>query len=108
MAVFTDKVDVDEKISLYEYGVIRNPLNGKTVLCTNSADYLYGDANPKVVVEYVSKEDVEEALEDVDDSFFEFIDSDREYELNYLDNDDLAGLISTLNNWNGYFINTYW
>jgi hypothetical protein len=104
MTVFTDKVDVDGKISLYEYGVIRNPKTNKTVICLNAVnDYFYEGIVPKVKVTYISYDDVSEALEEVDDEFYAFIGSTKEIEYNELNNDYLTGIILALNMWNGYF-----
>jgi hypothetical protein len=103
MTVSTDKVDVDEKISLYEYGVIRNPKTGKTVLCTNTNDYLYEGAKPKVKVMYISLDDVFEKLNEVDIGFYSWIGSSKIQVMLSIAYNNLAIYINMLNNWNGSF-----
>jgi hypothetical protein len=81
-------MDVSTKISLYEYGIIRNPENDKCVFCTNlhELDVSFGDilnrAKPRIRVERISFDDVKEALEDVEHEFFEFIGFDRNFRCN--------------------------
>ena len=108
MTVFTDKVDVDEKISLYEYGVIRDPLTGKTILCTNTSDYLWDGNKPKIQVQYIDFIDVLEALQEVDDHYFDYIGSTRENEINDLHGRYLADHIAALNNWGSIFSDEIW
>jgi hypothetical protein len=105
MTVFTDKLDISSQISLYEYGVIRNPKTNKCVICTN-----WGDLNlpewtvkPKVRVVYIDLDEVEGALLDINDGFFDFIGSTRSKELKVLNNENLAYHIFSLNQWEGYF-----
>jgi hypothetical protein len=110
MRVFTDRIDYNTKISLYEYKIIRNPKTDKCVICTNTyeLDTSFGDMmddspKPKVRVEYISFDDVHEALEDVDDGYFDFIGSTRKKELELLDNDYLTQHIFSINQYDGYF-----
>ncbi len=107
MTVFTDKIDVNEKISLYEYGFIRNPMTGKTVICSNLADHLYNGAKPKVRIQYISFDDVYEYLEDENDSFYEYLSNSKEQVLRELDNDNLVPLIYALNQYGGVY-EQYW
>ena len=107
MTVFTDKIDVNEKISLYEYGFIRNPKTGKTVICSNLGNYLYGKAKPKVRVEYINFDEVYESLEDEDDGFYQFLGDSKEQVLRELHNDNLVPLIHALNQYGGYY-EYYW
>ena len=104
--LYTDRVDVDTQISLYEYGIIRNPKTGRTILCHNSYDLNItfpedGPFKPDLTVEYFYIEDVEEALNDCPDGFFSFIGSDLQTELSMLDNDNLAHTIQSLMQYGG-------
>ena len=103
MAVFTDRIDVDVKISLYEYGFIRNPLTNKTVMCVNTADYLYGGQKPKVKVLYISQDGVLERLEEMEDGFFSYIGENKEDVMGdtMINSDDLTYLIMTMNTYDG-------
>ena len=110
MEVFTDKMDVDTKISLYEYQIIRNPRTDKCVICTNTyeLDTSFGDMmddspKPKVRVEYIDFDDVKEALEEASDGYFDFIGSTRKKELELLDNDYLTRHIFSIDQYDGYF-----
>ena len=110
MRVFTDRIDYNTKISLYEYKIIRNPKTDKCVICTNTyeLDTSFGDMmddspKPKVRVEYISFDDVHEALEDVDDGYFDFISSTKETELKLLHNNKLTYHIFSINQYDGSF-----
>ena len=110
MEVFTDRMDASIKISLYEYQIIRNPKTDKCVICTNTheMDVSFGDLldesiKPKVRVEYISFDDVHEALEEASEGYFNFIGSTKEKELKLLDNDYLTMSIFSLDQYNGYF-----
>ncbi len=109
MTKFTDKMDHSTKISLYEYQIIRNPKTDKCVICTNTymLNCSYGIVNntvkPNIRVEYITFDEVKEALEEVNDGYFNFIGSTREKELKNLDNDYLTRHIYPLEQWNGYF-----
>ena len=105
MEVFTDRMDASIKISLYEYQIIRNPKTDKSVICTNTheMDLMDETIKPKVRVEYISFDDVHEALEEASEGYFNFIGSTKEKELKLLDNDYLTMSIFSLDQYNGYF-----
>lgn len=97
---FTDRVDVDFNISLYDYGVVRNPKNDMTLIGIKpNNEGSYSDYS----ITYISLDDVKEVLEDMDDSFFRTIDSDKETVLQNLDNENLAQYIMDINFENGYW-----
>ena len=110
MENYTDRMDASTKISLYEYRIIRNPKNDKCVVCTNAheLDTSFGElldstVKPKVAIEYISIDDVEDELIDANDGYFKFIGSKREIELAELDNAHLTHHIFSLWQWNGAF-----
>jgi len=105
MEVFTDRMDASIKISLYEYQIIRNPKTDKSVICTNTHEMDLADETikPKVRVEYISFDDVHEALEEASEGYFNFIGSTKEKELELLDNDHLTMSIFSLDQYNCYF-----
>ena len=100
----TDRMDVSFDISLHEYGIVRNPITNDTVFCLNPTDdfpeddykYEYSNFN-------ISIENVEEALEESEDGFFDYIGQNRIDIINELHNSDLSHLIFSLNQYNGYF-----
>ena len=108
MEKFSDKTDVNTKIALYEYGIIRNPKTNKCIICTNvhELDCSFGDVLsgiPKIKVDYIDFDEVKEALGDMGDGYFQFIGSDRETELENLDNDFLTFHIEALEAYDGRF-----
>ena len=105
MEVFTDRMDASIKISLYEYQIIRNPKTDKCVICTNTheMDLMDETIKPKVRVEYISFDDVHEALEEASEGYFNFIGSTKEKELESLNNNYLTMSIFSLDQYNGYF-----
>lgn len=97
---FTDRVDANFDISLYEYGVVRNPKNDMTLIGRKPTDEgVYSD----YAIMYISLEDVREVLEDMDDSFYRTIDADKETVLANLDNEHLAIHIMDINMENGWW-----
>ena len=107
MTVFTDKVDVDGKISLYEYGIIRDPKTNKTVMCINTGDYLWGGQKPEVKILNISQDDVLEQLYEMEEGFFSYIGQNRDDVIQdtFRYDDNLSYLIMTMNVYNGCF---YW
>jgi hypothetical protein len=99
---YEDRVDVTIEISLIEYGILRNPEDGE---CLFYKDNPEPDDNDRIQLYKcdVTIDDVKEYLEDADDSFFRFIGSTRYKELERLDNEDLAPIISSINQWDGHF-----
>ena len=107
---YSDRVDMDLRTSLYEYGIIRNPETGKCITCQNcyELDTDFGRLNrdsfqPMIVVRYISFEDVKEALVEVPNGYFFFISTERSAVLAELDNNSLTSYISSLEQYNGCF-----
>jgi len=109
MEVFTDRMDISLKISLYEYQIIRNPKTDKCVICTNihALDTSFGDVlnntKPKVRVEYITFDDVYKALEDVSLGYFNYISRSKTTVLAELDDDYLTANIFLLEQYCGWF-----
>jgi len=103
---YTDKTDTTTAIALFEYGQLRRPDTGKTIFCLNPNEEHTKDNKPIIATITILLNDVKEALNEVDDGYFSFIGSERDTELDSLDNDYLTGHIRSLNMWNGCFINS--
>ena len=102
---YSDRVDVTTTISLYEYGIIRNPKTDKVIYCMNPEGEEHTKDNPpKIQTTFISLEEVKEALQDIGQGYFDFIGSDREAELSNLDNNHLSHHIHSINMYNGLFI----
>jgi len=100
---YEDRIDVTIEISLIEYGIIRNPEDGE---CLFYKDNPEPDDDDRIqLYKYdVTIEDVQEYLEnDAEDGFFRFIGSDRNKEIENLDNENLAPIIHSINQWDGWF-----
>jgi hypothetical protein len=108
---YTDRVDVNWEISLYEYGLIRNPRTNKTIYCLNTYDL---DASwgkdlktePHLVSTFISLQDVKEALENLDNGFFSFIGETKENVISNITNEYLTSYIQSIDAYNGSFIDT--
>ena len=104
---YTDRVDVTMEISLFEYGIIRNPETNECIFnrfLTNEEPY--DDQEIELNHVNVSLYDVTSYL--IDDSsqgFFSYIGSDLKTELERLDNDNLAHIINSINSYDGWFNN---
>jgi len=98
---FSDRVDVNTVISLYDYGLIRNPKTDKTIVCINSGEEHTKKNPPKIKVTWIDLETVKEHLEDISEGFFDFIGSDRQTEIDALDYCSLTHIISSLDSYNG-------
>jgi N12 class adenine-specific DNA methylase len=109
LKAYTDRIDVNEDISLHEYGIIRNPKNDRTIFCTNpNVDYPEKSYRYEYVIDFISLQDVKEVLEDINKGFFDFIGSDRETEIEQLYNDNLAYMIFSINQYDGSFTPYYY
>ncbi len=106
---YTDMVDATMEISLLEYGIIRNPETTECLFLNEMVDqYDMTDDDKAIVLKScdVSISDVRDYL--IDESskgFFTFIGSSLEIELKRLDNNDLAHIIRSINQYDGYFNN---
>jgi len=104
---YTDRVDVTIEISLFEYGILRDPKDDACIfcnfLCNEEPD---DDHEIQLNHTWVSLTDVRDYL--IDESskgFFDYIGSDLETELDNLDNDNLAFIINSINSYDGWFNN---
>lgn len=105
MTKYTDRIDVNAIISLYEYGYLRNPETGKTLVCLNPSSEEHSKDSPPVIKSVViTQEDVMEALMEVEDGFWGFIGVSRDSEEINLDNGDLTFWIMSIDQWHGWFI----
>ena len=95
---YKDRVDVSMDISLFEYGIIRNPKTERVIY--------YHDSVKRYDWTSISVSDVKEALEEVGEGFYSFIGSNKEDEMKNLDNDNLTTIIMSLNQYSGYFNDT--
>ena len=109
---YTDRTDVNGYISLFDQGAIRNPKTGKTLfpvkqyhgLCIcpeKDKNYDVSKENVKSIV--ITFENVKEALEEVDNEYFDFIGSNKQREVKNLHNEFLTSYIQALNQYCGYF-----
>lgn len=105
---YTDRVDVSIEISLFEYGILRDPKTNNCILLRDKTNNWEMEENNKsihLISNEVTLSDVKDYLkEDADDRFFSYIGSDLETELKRLDNDNLAHIINSINQWDGWFI----
>lgn len=106
---YTDRVDVSIEISLLEYGILRDPETNECLFCIPISDNWEMEDDDKSIVlksHEVSVSDVRDYL--IDESskgFFSFIGSSLEKELERLDNNDLAHIIHSINQYDGWFNN---
>jgi len=104
---YTDRVDVSMEISLFEYGIIRNPETNECIFnkyLTNEEP----DDDEQIELNYVnvSLTDVRDYLiEDTCQGFFSYIGSDLKTELERLDNNNLSHIINSINSYDGWFNN---
>ena len=94
---YWDRCD-ETGVSLFEYGVIRNPSNNHTIYCCK-------DPRGRLFFDWgiVRIDDVKEALDQVEEDFFEGIFTSRDEYLKELYPDDLASSIHDINSHNSYF-----
>lgn len=92
---YTDRLDVSMEISLFEYGIIRNPKTDKVIY--------YIPEIKKYDWTTITLEEVKEVLETATNGFYSFIGSTKETELNQLDNNYLTNIIHSLNSYSGAF-----
>ena len=105
---YTDRVDVTIEISLLEYGIIRNPKTNECIFCiTRTCEWEMEDDDKSIELQHrdISIDDMKEYLEEwASDGFFSFIGSDKQKELDQLDN-NFAHLIQSITMYDGYFTN---
>ncbi len=105
---YSDRMDVNMRISLYEYSLIRNPKTDKVIICTNCCELEANFRNdlqtkPNIKTAFISLQDVKEALEEQGKGYFDFIGSDKKTELANLNNDYLTHHIYSMEQYNGWF-----
>jgi hypothetical protein len=102
---YTDTIDVNLQISLYDYGVIRNPKNNRTIICRNFGDeeainviFPEKSFKPDLISMDISIEDVIEALTEIEQDFFDFIgySGTRNHYILNLDKSHLSSEINSL------------
>lgn len=88
---FTDGVDINPEVSLFEYGILRNPKTEKTILVLTDGEQVFG-------IDYieVSLNDVKTQLKNIEPKFFDFIGTPKETLLLNLAANYLASIISSL------------
>jgi len=104
---YTDRVDVSMEISLFEYGIIRNPETNECIFSRFLSNE-EPDDDYEIELNYidVSLTDVRDYLiEDTCQGFFSYIGSDLKTELERLDNNNLAPIINSINSYDGWFNN---
>ncbi len=100
--IFTDTVDIDFRVSFFEYGIARNPKNnfviysllGATEETINNYSYDYT---------IVRIEEIIVAINDIEQGFFDYIGQEKEACLKELSNNYLSYWILSLNSYNGIF-----
>jgi len=103
LKAYTDRVDVTLDISLHEYGIVRNPKTNRTIFCTNPSDDPFNKVPYEYLIDFIDMDTVIEALQEVEQGCFDFIGSDRQAEIDQLDNNYLTHHIMSLNQYCGYF-----
>lgn len=100
---YEDRVDVTIEISLIEYGIIRDPEDGECLFYKDNPNP-EDDDRIQLYKHDVSFDDVKDYLEQIaSDGFFRFIGSSLYKEVENLDNESLAPIIQSINQWDGYF-----
>ena len=99
---YNDRIGRTTTISLYDYGLIRDPKTNKVIVCLNPQSDEHTKENPpKIKVTFIEFDDVKEVLQDIDNGYFDFIGSDRQTEIDTLHNNYLATTIMLVNQYNG-------
>lgn len=88
LSKFDDRIDRDFDISLFEYGIVRDPETGITLF--------WDEINMTLCAETIILDDVEFALDLTDHSYWKTQGLEREKSLEELDNNYLAHHISSL------------
>ena len=105
---YTDRVDVTIEISLFVYGILRNPITNECLFCTPVIDNWEMEDDKEIQLKSVdvTKEDVIDYLiEENRSAFFSFIGSDMNTELDRLEDNCFAHIIQSINLYDGWFNN---
>jgi len=102
---YDDRIDINSEVSLFEYGIIRQSKTGKTLLWHKTLDHEKIEESGYITLEYISEQDVRDALKNIDKGYYDFIGSDRGKILSEINNDpgQLADIIHSISQWNGGF-----
>ena len=110
---YSDRVDMSFEISLYEYGLVRNPTTNHVIFCLNTYevekygmtwDYEFGGGPvPEYDWATINYQDMVEALEEQPDGYFKFIGETKKEALENLHSEYLTHHIQSLNMYNGWF-----
>ena len=100
---YTDTVDASLEISLYEYGIARNPKTGDVVYCQNPENW--GDDKIPPSFDWTSArvKEVKEEVKQLRDGFFEFVGTPKKEYLKWIRNANLSNVLQDVNGWNGLF-----
>jgi hypothetical protein len=104
---YTDRVDVSIEISLFEYGILRDPQTNDCIF-NNHWTNEEPDDDQEFLLNHntVTLADVRDYLIDqTSQGFFSYIGSDLQTELDRLDNNNLAHIITPINMYDGWFNN---
>ena len=101
----TDRVDVSFNISLFEYGVVRNPETNETIFSvTAGIDAGIEIYKHEILIYDITIDDVRDDLEDMPSGYFALIGSTIEQELELLDNKYLSIHIKSMQQYDGRYI----
>ena len=103
---FSDKMDVTTTISLYEYGLIRNPVTDKVIYCINPSSDEHTKDNPPIIkTTFITFDDVKETLEAMHESygFFNYVGICKDAYIEGLNPEHLTSDIMSINQYDGSF-----
>jgi len=99
---FSDRIDVTATISLYEYSLLRRPIDGKTLFCENPSSEEHTMGNPpRIKVFYIDLNDVTDWLDSMPKGFFDSISQTKEGVLSDLHKDNLTWIICCMEQYRG-------
>ncbi len=103
-AGFTDGLDASPEVSLFEYGILRNPKTTETLITYSLSQSLEIFGEPKFAILHITKAEIIDQLLDVEDGFFDYIDTTRADAIREVENDSFgAHYINALNGYCGAF-----
>jgi len=100
---YSDRVDITTAISLYEYGLIRNPETDRVIYCVNHGIEHTKEEPPIIKTTWISFEDVKDRLEDMDDDygFFDYVSICKDTYIDGLDPNHIALDIFSIEQYDG-------
>lgn len=93
--------DVSADVSLGDYGFLWNPETNKAI--STLPGYYWEDEDPKFHIDHITVDQVREALQEIEDGFFDFIGSNRENELDNLDKNNVPYYVESIEQYSGLF-----